>query len=94
MSEIKTIGVCGAGVMGAQLAAFFGSAGFKVFLFDLNQELVEKGLQGALKARPPAFYHRRFAKNITACHYDGHLERFAGPGNATSSAVPRMPGSP
>jgi 3-hydroxyacyl-CoA dehydrogenase len=76
MTDIKTIGVCGAGVMGAQLAAFFGSAGFKAYLFDLNQELSEGGLQGALKARPPAFYHKRFAKNVTACNYDDHLDRF------------------
>ena len=49
MAGIKTIGVCGAGVMGSQLAAFFASAGFETLLFDLNQELSEKGLQGALK---------------------------------------------
>jgi len=36
MTEIKTIGVCGAGTMGSQLAAFFASAGFDVLLFDLN----------------------------------------------------------
>ncbi len=77
MADIKTIGICGAGVMGGQLAAFFGSAGFKVHLFDINQKLAEKGIQGALKARPPAFYHPRFAKRITPCNYDEHLERFA-----------------
>jgi 3-hydroxyacyl-CoA dehydrogenase len=76
MTDIKTIGVCGAGVMGAQLAAFFGSAGFKVYLFDLNQELSEGGREGALKARPPAFYHKRFVKNVTPCNYDDHLDRF------------------
>ena len=50
MPEIKTIGVCGAGVMGGQLAAFFAGAGFKTLLFDLTQELAEKGLQSALDA--------------------------------------------
>ncbi len=77
MTQIKTIGVCGAGVMGSQLAAFFASAGFKVYLFDLEQELAEKGLAGAVKARPPAFYHRRFKKNVVPCHYEKHRERFA-----------------
>ena len=52
MPDIKTIGVCGAGVMGAQLAALFAGAGYKVLLYDLKQEFAEKGLQGALKARP------------------------------------------
>jgi len=77
MSQIRTIGVCGAGVMGSQLAAFFASAGFEVYLFDLKQELAEKGLAGAAKARPPAFYHPRFRKNVVPCHYGAHRERFA-----------------
>jgi 3-hydroxyacyl-CoA dehydrogenase len=77
MPDIKTIGVCGAGVMGAQLAAFFASAGFKAYLFDLKQEMSEGGVQGAIKARPPAFYDKRFAKGITPCNYDEHLDRFA-----------------
>jgi 3-hydroxyacyl-CoA dehydrogenase len=76
MAGIKTIGVCGAGVMGSQLAAFFASVGFETLLFDLNQELSERGLQGALKARPPAFYEKKFARRITACNYDEHGERF------------------
>jgi len=77
MSEIRTIGVCGAGVMGSQLAAFFASAGFDVLLFDLEQEMSEKGIAGALKARPAAFYHKRFAKKIKPCNYTEHLELIA-----------------
>ncbi|MGB5173803.1 MAG: 3-hydroxyacyl-CoA dehydrogenase NAD-binding domain-containing protein, partial [Thermoanaerobaculia bacterium] len=59
--------------MGSQLAAFFASAGFDVLLFDLNQELSEKGIAGALKAKPAAFYHKRFAKKIKPCNYEEHL---------------------
>jgi 3-hydroxyacyl-CoA dehydrogenase len=77
MSEIRTVGVCGAGVMGSQLAALFASAGFDVLLFDLNQELSKKGIDGALKAKPAAFYHQRFAKKITPCNYEEHLELVA-----------------
>jgi 3-hydroxyacyl-CoA dehydrogenase len=77
MTTIKTIGICGSGVMGSQLATFLAGAGFKVLLFDLKQELSQRGLEGALKARPPAIYHRRFAKNVTPCNYDEHLDRFA-----------------
>ncbi len=75
MTEPKTIGVCGAGVRGAQLAALFGSAGFTTYLFDMTQELAEKGLAGTLKAKPPAFFDRRFAKNVIPGNYDDHLER-------------------
>ena len=75
MAKIETIGVCGAGVMGAQLAALFASAGMRVHLLDLNQELAEKGLAGALAARPAAFYLKRFAKQVTPGNYDDHLDR-------------------
>ena len=75
MSRIETIGVCGAGTMGAQLAALFASAGLRVHLLDLNQELAEKGLAGALKAKPAAFYLKRFARSVTPGNYDDHLDR-------------------
>ena len=74
--EIKTVGVCGGGVMGSQLAALFAGAGLDVFLFDLNQELSERGLEGARKAKPAAFYHRRFAKKVVPSNYEDHLDRF------------------
>ena len=77
MTEIKTIGVCGAGTMGSQLAAFFASAGFDVLLFDLKQELSEGGLEGALKAKPAAFFDKKFAKRVTPLNYEEHLDRFA-----------------
>ena len=77
MTEIKTIGVCGAGTMGSQLAALFAGAGFDVLLFDLNQELSEGGLEGALAAKPAAFYDKGFAKKVTPLNYDEHLDRFA-----------------
>lgn len=76
MRDIRTVGVCGAGVMGSQLAAFLASAGFEVLLFDLEQQLAEKGLAGALRAKPAAFYDPEAARRIAACNYDEHLERF------------------
>ncbi len=76
MTKIETIGICGSGVMGSQLATFLAGAGFRVLLFDLKQELSQRGLEDALKARPPSIYHRRFAKNVTPCNYDDHLDRF------------------
>ena len=76
MNEIKTVGVCGAGVMGAQLAAHFAGAGLKVYLFDLDQQLAEKGLETARKAKPAAFYHPRFAKSVIPSNYGEHLDRF------------------
>ncbi len=74
--EIKTVGVCGSGVMGSQLAALFAGAGLDVYLFDLDQELSERGLAGARQAKPAAFYHPRFAKKVVPSNYEEHLDRF------------------
>ena len=76
MAQIKTIGICGAGVMGSQLAAFLASAGYEVLLFDINQDLAERGLKAARESRPAAFYHKRFVKKVRPCYYDDHAERF------------------
>jgi 3-hydroxyacyl-CoA dehydrogenase len=77
MSEIKTVGVCGAGVMGSQLAALFAGAGFDVLLFDLEQDLAEKGIAGALEAKPAAFYNPKFSDRITPCNYGDDLGRIS-----------------
>jgi 3-hydroxybutyryl-CoA dehydrogenase len=42
MSEIKTIGVCGAGTMGAGIAIVCARAGFRTRVFDLNQPALER----------------------------------------------------
>lgn len=42
MSEIKTIGVCGAGTMGAGIAIVCARAGFRTRVFDLNQAALER----------------------------------------------------
>ncbi len=77
MTDIRTVGVCGAGVMGSQLAALFAGAGLETYLFDLDQELAERGLEGALAAKPAAFYHRRFKKGVIPSNYEDHLDRFS-----------------
>ena len=78
MAEIETIGVCGAGVMGSQLAAFFASVGLDVYLLDLTQELAEEGLANAAKAKPAAFYDKSASRKITPGNYDEHLDCLAG----------------
>jgi len=46
--ELKTVGVLGAGVMGAGIAQAAAYAGYKVILFDIKDEYVAKGL-GTIK---------------------------------------------
>jgi 3-hydroxybutyryl-CoA dehydrogenase len=42
MAEIKTIAIAGAGTMGAGIAQVFAQAGFKVTLFDINEQKLDK----------------------------------------------------
>ena len=41
--KIEKVAVLGAGVMGAQIAGHLANAGIPSFLFDISQELAEKG---------------------------------------------------
>ena len=41
--SIEKVAVLGAGVMGAQIAGHFTNAGIPALLFDINQELAQKG---------------------------------------------------
>ncbi len=43
---IKTVGVVGAGQMGAGIAQVFAAAGFNVVMQDIKQEFCERGLKG------------------------------------------------
>lgn len=45
MKKIETVGVVGAGTMGAALAQKFATEGFKVVLLDRERRFVEKGLK-------------------------------------------------
>ena len=42
--KIQTVGVVGAGTMGNGIAQVFAGSNFKVILFDINNEQLEKGL--------------------------------------------------
>ena len=75
MTDLKTIGVCGAGTMGSQLAALFASAGFDVLLYDLEKKLSEAGLEGALAAKPAAFFDKKLAERVTPLDYEEDLDR-------------------
>ncbi|MFQ5707282.1 MAG: 3-hydroxyacyl-CoA dehydrogenase NAD-binding domain-containing protein [bacterium] len=73
--KIEKVAVLGAGVMGAQLAAHLSNAGVPSYLFDISQEIAEKGVQAALNLKPAPFYNPRTARLITPCNYEDHLDR-------------------
>ena len=47
--EIKTLGVVGAGQMGAGIAQVSAMSGMDVWLCDISDELIQKGLDGIRK---------------------------------------------
>lgn len=49
MAEIKTIGVVGAGIMGAGIAQVAAQAGYQVVMRDIEDRFVEKGLASIKK---------------------------------------------
>src|SRR5579859_2488598 len=63
MTFIRRIAVLGAGTMGARIAAHFANAGIQVLLLDIvlpgqsdRNAAAKKGLEAAIKGRPPAFF--------------------------------------
>ena len=84
MAEIKKVGVLGAGVMGAGIAAHITNAGVPVVLLDIVPEgaknrnaIAEDAVKKLLKADPAAFMHERHAKLITTGNIEDHLDRVA-----------------
>ena len=62
---IAQIGVVGAGVMGAGIAAQAANAGLNVVLLDLVPGAAAKAVATLGKAEPAAFMHSRAARLIT-----------------------------
>ncbi|MFQ6611720.1 MAG: 3-hydroxyacyl-CoA dehydrogenase NAD-binding domain-containing protein [Fidelibacterota bacterium] len=76
MSEkIEKVAVLGAGIMGSQIAGHLANAGIPSLLFDINQELAEKGLENLTRLKPAPLYKPKNTKWIEPCNYDDHLEK-------------------
>ncbi len=90
--KIKKAAVIGSGIMGGGIAALLTSAGVDVLLmdivpFDLKDEekddpkarnrIVEAGLQGAMKAKPPLFYSKDDASRISTGNLEDDFDKLA-----------------
>ena len=83
--QIRKVGVIGAGVMGAAIAAHLANVGIPSLLLDIvppnetkNRDVIaQTGLQKALKARPAAFYSKRGASLVTVGNIEDDLEELA-----------------
>ncbi|HEX2909601.1 MAG TPA: 3-hydroxyacyl-CoA dehydrogenase/enoyl-CoA hydratase family protein [Chloroflexia bacterium] len=88
--KIEKVGVLGAGVMGAGIAAHLANAGLSVVLLDIvppgtpdgapkaaRDKFALGGLQTALKASPAAFYSPKFAERITTGNFEDDWSKLA-----------------
>ena len=90
--KIKKAAVIGSGIMGGGIAALLTSAGVDVLLmdivpFDLKDEekndpkarnrIVEAGLKGAMKAKPPLFYSKDDAARISTGNLEDDFDKLA-----------------
>jgi 3-hydroxyacyl-CoA dehydrogenase len=103
--RFDTAAVLGAGVMGAGIAAHFAGAGIRTHLLDIvppdlqgdelkdpkaRNRFAENGIQGALKAKPAAFYDPDAARLITPGNFDDHLDRLGECDLIVEAVVERM----
>ena len=69
--EIKTIGVIGAGQMGAGIAQVAALAGYDVILNDIKQEFVDRGMGGIQKAYPSSLRKEGWKQMQRTLHWPG-----------------------
>jgi len=74
-NSFEKVAVLGAGVMGAQIAGHFANAGITALLFDINQKLAQKGVDGLTKHKPAPLYKPKNAELVSPCNYDDHIEK-------------------
>ncbi len=74
---ISTIGVIGAGVMGAGIAAQAANAGLAVILLDIVPGAAAKAIATMGRAEPAAFMHSRAARLITPGDLGADIDKLA-----------------
>jgi len=76
-NKIKKVAVLGAGVMGAQIAGHLANAGIPSLLFDMDQEMAEKGKKALTSLKPAPLYKPKNVDLVTACNYGEDLEKIS-----------------
>ena len=73
--KIEKVAILGAGTMGAQIAGHCANAGIPALMFDLNDELVQNGLNVITSLKPAPLYDKNNAMLIEGCTYENDLEK-------------------
>ena len=64
LKEIKTVGIAGAGTMGAGIALVCAQASFKVILFDINQTVLDSAQKSNLSILKKMLESSRIDQNL------------------------------
>ncbi len=90
--KIKKVAVLGSGIMGSGIACQFANIGLEVLMldivpFDLKEEekdnptarnrIVNSAFQNAVKSKPAALYHKKFASRIQTGNFDDDFEKIS-----------------
>ena len=70
---IRSVGILGAGTMGAQIAAHFANAGVPVLLLDLTADVARDGLKRARSLKPDPFFTPDSLARITTGSFETDL---------------------
>ena len=78
MATFRSVGVLGAGTMGAQIAAHFANAGVPVLLLDVTAEAARDGLKRARSLKPDPFFAPDTASLVSIGAFDSDLQKLSG----------------
>ncbi len=76
MNALRRVAVLGAGTMGSRIAAHFANAGIPALLLDLPG-LAKKGLDAAVKGKPPALFTDSIGARIETGSFETDLARLS-----------------
>jgi len=74
---IRTVGIVGAGTMGAQIGALFASIGVDVWLLDLTPQLSKESFERMRKLKPDPFYTPDAASRIRTGGFEQQFDVLA-----------------
>jgi len=77
MTTFRSVGVLGAGTMGAQIAAHFANAGVPVLLLDVTADTARDGLKRAQSLKPDPFFTAATASLISIGGFDSDLQKLS-----------------
>jgi 3-hydroxyacyl-CoA dehydrogenase len=78
MTTFRSVGVLGAGTMGAQIAAHFANAGVAVLLLDVTADTARDGLKRARTLKPDPFFTPGTASLVSIGGFDSDLQKLSG----------------